>query len=83
MFSLQCVRLTSPTREEPKLLAYAYALEQALQPRTQPTYTGTLQPFPPDPGICAALLQTAQTFSGRAVDGFHIAAGHVMKRLRG
>jgi len=28
-------------------------LEQSLQPRTQPTYTGTLQPFPPDPGICA------------------------------
>ena len=68
--------------EEPKLLAYAYALEQALQPRTQPTYTGALQPFPPDPGICASLPETAQTFNSGAVDGFHVAAGRAMKRRR-
>jgi len=41
--------------EEPKLLSFAYAVEQYLQPRRQPTYTGTLQALPPDPGICAAL----------------------------
>jgi amidase len=41
--------------EEPKLLAFAYAIEQYLQPRRQPTYTGVLQPMPADPGICAAL----------------------------
>ena len=40
--------------QEPKLLSFAYALEQALQPRKAPRYLGTLQPFPPDPGLCAA-----------------------------
>ena len=45
--------------QEPKLLAFAYALEQYLQPRTQPHFTGTLQPFPPDPGICEALSTAA------------------------
>jgi amidase len=41
--------------EEPKLLSFAYAIEQYLQPRRQPLYSGALQPLPPDPGICAAL----------------------------
>ena len=41
--------------EEPKLLSFAYAVEQYLNPRRQPSYVGTLQPLPPDPGICATL----------------------------
>ena len=44
--------------QEPKLLAFAYALEHAITPRTAPRYLGTLQPFPPNPGICAALSPT-------------------------
>jgi amidase len=47
--------------QEPRLLAYAYALEQALQPRRMPRYRGTLQPFPPDPGVCAALPPSSAT----------------------
>ena len=58
--------------QEPKLLAFAYALEQALQPRTTPKYVGTLQPFPPDPGICAALPGT-----GHERQGYRYAAGRL------
>lgn len=46
--------------QEPKLLAFGYALEQHLQPRTQPQFAGTLQPFPPNPGICDAPPSSAQ-----------------------
>ena len=53
--------------QEPKLLAFAYALEQYLQPRTQPHFTGTLQPFPPDPGICEALSTAAAGNGVRSV----------------
>ena len=68
--------------QEPKLLAYAYALEQALQPRTQPTYAGSLQPFPPNPGICAALPQTAVAGDYGKLEVSRVAAGRVMKHLR-
>jgi amidase len=41
--------------QEPKLLAFAYDLEQELRTRlyNPPRYLGTPQPFPPDPGLCA------------------------------
>jgi amidase len=52
--------------QEPKLLAFAYALEQALHPRSAPQFTGTLQPFPPDPGICASLPKKPHVFTGKA-----------------
>ena len=52
--------------QEPKLLAFAYALEQALHPRTAPQYLGPLQPFPPDPGICGALPKQPHMFTGKA-----------------
>jgi amidase len=40
--------------QEPKLLALAYDLEQEIQPRVQPTFTGT-PPDWKDAGICATL----------------------------
>jgi amidase len=50
---------------EPKLLALAYALEQARPPRAMPTFTGTVPPEPEDAGLCAApgvtSMQRAQT----------------------
>jgi amidase len=52
--------------QEPKLLAFAYALEQALNPRSAPQYLGTLQPFPADPGICASLPKKPHVFTGTA-----------------
>lgn len=66
--------------EEPKLLAFAYALEQALQPRTAPLYVGPPQPFPPNPGICAALPQVPRVFKGKAHQGFHLGTGRVLSR---
>ena len=63
--------------EEPKLLSFAYAVEQYLQPRRQPTYAGTLQPLPADPGICAGLPK----HSGLpAHQGVRVAAGRVLRR---
>jgi amidase len=62
--------------QEPKLLAFAYALEQALQPRTAPQYAGSLQPFPPDPGICAAVPDTTP---GRGRHGYRFAAGRLLR----
>jgi len=52
--------------QEPKLLAFAYALEQAIHPRRAPQFVGSLQPFPPDPGICGSLPRKPHVFTGRA-----------------
>ena len=41
--------------QEPKLISIAYAMEQLLQPRSQPMYLGSVPPEPPDAGICDAL----------------------------
>ena len=38
--------------EEPTLLAYAYDLEQEIQPRSVPEFLGQVPPEPPDAGIC-------------------------------
>ena len=38
--------------QEPKLIAIAYAMEQLLQPRSQPEFAGTEPPEPPNAGIC-------------------------------
>ncbi len=40
---------------EPKLLALAYALEQARPPRATPHFAGTVPPEPADAGLCGAL----------------------------
>ena len=37
---------------EPELLAFAYDLEQEIQPRTQPAFLGKVPPEPPDAGLC-------------------------------
>jgi amidase len=38
--------------EEPKLLAYAFDIEQAIHPRTQPEFRGTIPPEPPNAHLC-------------------------------
>ena len=65
--------------EEPKLLAFAYALEQLLQPRRAPEYVGSLQPFPPDPGLCSAPPSSSSLTHG-LVRGRHIGTGRVFER---
>jgi len=57
---------------EPTLLAIAYALEQALQPRRQPTFAGT-PPVPEDAGICATLDPEVRQLRGKA----HLPRRHV------
>jgi amidase len=64
--------------EEPKLLAFAYALEQHIRPRTQPQYAGTLQPFPPDPGVCSTLSTAA--IDRRGVVPMHLGTGRPLIR---
>jgi hypothetical protein len=38
--------------QEPRLLALAYDLEQALPPRATPQFLGAVPPEPPDAGLC-------------------------------
>ncbi|CAN5476141.1 amidase [soil metagenome] len=43
--------------QEPRLIAYAYDLEQALHPRSLPQFLGTEPPEPPNAGICARISE--------------------------
>ena len=52
--------------QEPKLIGFAYDLEQEVQPRSQPRYLGSVPPEPPDAGICAALPKKPHVFTGKA-----------------
>jgi amidase len=55
--------------KEPTLLAFAYDLEQAIKPRTQPGLLGSVPPEPPDAGICAALTSAGPTTQPQLVNG--------------
>src|SRR5438309_8603964 len=63
--------------KEPTLLAFAYDLEQAIKPRTQPQFLGSVPPEPPDAGICATLTAaaTAKLVNGRVQISHHIGTG--------
>jgi hypothetical protein len=67
--------------KEPKLLALAYDLEQAIKPRVQPGFLGSVPPEPPDAGICATLSPTATSSSqvelvnGRGQTSVHLGTG--------
>jgi Asp-tRNA(Asn)/Glu-tRNA(Gln) amidotransferase A subunit family amidase len=67
--------------QEPKLLGYAYDLEQELQTRASnpPQFLGTLQPFPPDPGICAALPKKPHVFTGKPHLTHHLGTGKAIR----
>ena len=64
--------------QEPKLLAYAYDLEQAIHPRTQPKFLGTIPPEPPKANICdtsgTAAAATAQPATTRRLP-YHLVTG--------
>jgi amidase len=67
--------------QEPKLLAFAYALEQALEPRRAPEFAGEIPPTPPDADICnvsAANLKAAR--SRRALLSHHLGTGKPFRR---
>src|SRR6266478_5448970 len=66
--------------KEPTLLAFAYDLEQAIKPRTQPGLLGSVPPEPPDAGICASLTTAvptpqAQLINGKAQISRHLGTG--------
>jgi len=66
--------------KEPTLLAFAYDLEQAIHPRTQPEFLGSVPPEPPDAGICATLaaavlVPQAQLVNGKAQISRHLGTG--------
>ena len=61
--------------DEPKLLAYAYDLEQELGARPQPGYLNDVIPEPADAGLCPVPTKAAKRTRG-AHDGLrHFAAG--------
>ena len=63
--------------KEPTLLAFAYDLEQAIKPRTQPGLLGSVPPEPPDAGICATLTTAVKPtlVNGRAQISRHLGTG--------
>jgi len=63
--------------KEPTLLAFAYDLEQAIKPRTQPQFLGSVPPEPPDAGICATLTAAVapQLVNGKAQISRHLGTG--------
>ena len=57
----------------------AYDLEQAVQPRREPRFLGTVPGVPPDAGICAALPKTPHVFTGKAHLPHHLGTGKKFK----
>ena len=55
--------------KEPKLIALAYDLEQAIKPRVQPGFLGSVPPEPPDAGICASLGTASASSPSLLVNG--------------
>ncbi len=71
--------------QEPRLIAYAYDLEQEIHPRSQPQFLGTEPPEPPIAGICAKLPNQEisaemESFSGGARMPYHIGTGKAFVR---
>lgn len=65
---------------EPKLLAFAYDLEQEIGGRPLPQYLGALPPLPPDAGLCPVPL-AARTAVPLPEMARHLGAGRRMPRL--
>jgi amidase len=66
--------------QESKLIAFAYDLEQEVQPRRAAQFLGSVPPEPPDAGICAALPQKPHIFSGKAHLPRHLGTGKAIRR---
>jgi amidase len=66
--------------QEPKLLAFAYDLEQAIQPRRAAQFLGTIPPEPPDAGLCAATDAAPQALTAAAGVRRHLGTGKPLSR---
>jgi amidase len=65
---------------EPELLAFAYDLEQEIQPRSQPEFLGSVPEAPADAEICEALPKKPHVFSGKAHLPHHLGTGKPFRR---
>jgi hypothetical protein len=59
------ILMYSRSHGEPKLLAFAFDLEQELRVRTPPQFVGSISD-PPNAGICGSLPNAIHRFTGRA-----------------
>ncbi|HEX4951097.1 MAG TPA: amidase family protein [Blastocatellia bacterium] len=69
--------------QEAKLLSFAYALEQELEPRRAPQLLGEVPELPPDGGFCNAAATSAlqsESASSRAHLSHHFGTGKAFKR---
>ncbi len=67
--------------QEPKLLAYAYDIEQAIHPRVQPEFRGMIPAEPPNAHLCdttqnAAAAVTAPSAPGLATGRTAVSLWH-------
>ncbi len=65
---------------EPRLLAFAYDLEQEIHPRTTPKFLGRVPPEPPNAGLCdgssgAAAISSAQLPLSTGHLSYHLGTG--------
>jgi amidase len=66
--------------QEPKLLGFAYDLEQEVHPRRVPAFVGAVPPEPADAGVCAALPSKPHVFTGKAHLPHHLGTGKLLRR---
>ena len=67
--------------QEPTLLAFAYDLEQAIQPRRQPEMLGEVPAEPPDAGLCATASRQHSAREARVPQlRRHLGTGKPIKR---
>lgn len=69
--------------QEPRLLSFAYALEQELEPRRIPELLGEVPELPPDGGFCTAATTSALRAEGasrRAGLSHHLGTGKAFNR---
>lgn len=71
--------------QEPKLLAYAFDLEQEIRPRSVPNFRGHVPPEPPNAGICdaatgAAAISAAQPSLSTGRVSHHFGTGKSFQR---
>lgn len=65
--------------QEPKLLAFAYDLEQEISGRPMPKFLGSLPPLPPDAGVCTVPSATHQVGRRKEVRR-HLGTGKPLAR---
>jgi amidase len=66
--------------QEPKVLGFAYDLEQEVRPRREPGFLGSVPPEPADAGVCSALPSKPRVFTGKAHLPHHIGTGKPLTR---